>query len=190
MRIAQLLNRIAGPQCVIHVISANSIENKYVKAWELFQHILYKIKELTVILIGEELKAQDINLKSCDNCKSQNQRISIVCRPGSYQEYTTDPMFQLPNVIIIFQAHFDTRNTWQEDKLLVPQRMNCPYILTAVSQSIAEANVKNIGEIVNINPIHFGPNCFKSLYSYRQMHTDCVGYPNSYITVYRNLQPS
>ncbi|XP_032670963.1 uncharacterized protein LOC116844016 [Odontomachus brunneus] len=189
MRKAQLLDlpNMAGPQCVIHVISANTIENKYMKAWELLHHLLYRIKKLTIVLIGEELETQNINLESCDSCKSRNQRINVVCRPGSYQEYTSDPMFQQPNIIVIFQAHFDTTNTWQEDSLLTPQRMNCPYILTAGSQSIAVENIINIQKIININPVYNKPNNFKSFYPCRQLHTDNVGYRNSHITVYRNL---
>ncbi|XP_032670964.1 uncharacterized protein LOC116844017 isoform X1 [Odontomachus brunneus] len=192
MRNAQLLNlsNMAGPQIVIHVISANSIQKKYMKAWEFLQHVLGEIKELTVVLIGKKLKAQDISLESCDSCKSRNQRTNIVCRPGSYQEYTTDPTFQRPNVIIIFQAHFDTTNTWQEDSLLTPQRMNCPYILTAGSQSIAEENISNIRKIINIDPLYNAPNIFKSFYPCRLLHTDCIGFRNSHVTVYRNLHPS
>ncbi|XP_032670973.1 uncharacterized protein LOC116844020 [Odontomachus brunneus] len=192
MKKSQLLNlpNMVGPQFVIHVISANSIENKYIKAWELLQHVLCEIKELTVVLIGEELKTQNINLKSCDDCKSQIQRISVVSRPGFYHEYTSDPTFQQPNVIIIFQAYFDTTNTWQEDSLLTSQRMNCPCILTATSQSVAEENIKIIRKILNINPIYNGPNNFKSLYPCTQLYNDGIGYRNSHITVYRDLYPS
>ncbi|XP_032670974.1 uncharacterized protein LOC116844021 [Odontomachus brunneus] len=186
MRKSQLLDlpNMVGPQFVIHVISANSIENKYVKAWELLQHVLCQIKELTVVLIGKELKTRNMNLESCDSCKCQNQKVKVVCRPGSYPEYRTDPTFQQPNVIIMFQAHFNKTTLWQEDSLLTSHRMKCPYILTAVSQSIAEENIKIIRKMLNINPKYDGPNNFKSLYPFRQLHTDCVGYRNSYVTIY------
>lgn len=181
---------IIGPQYVIHVVSANSIEKKHIKAWEFLQHHLCTIKRLTVVLIGQELQTQNINLESCCRCKVRKQKFNVMCRPGFYHEYTNDPTFQRPNVIIIFQAHFDTTSTWQEHSLLTPQRMNCPYILTAGSQSIAEENVNNVRKIININPIYNGPNNFKSFLPCRQLHTDCVGYRNSHVTVYRNLHPS
>ncbi|XP_032670972.1 uncharacterized protein LOC116844019 [Odontomachus brunneus] len=186
------LPNMAGSQFVIHVISATSIENKYMKAWELLHHLLFWIKKLTVVLIGEELKTQDINLESCDSCKSRNQKIKVVCRPGSYHGYTTDPTFQQPNVIIIFQAHFDTTSTWQEHSLLTAysHRINCSYILTSISQSVAEENMNKIRKILNVNPVYNGPNNFRSFYPYRLLHRDCVGYRNSHVTVYRNLHSS
>ncbi|XP_032690325.1 uncharacterized protein LOC116853370, partial [Odontomachus brunneus] len=111
----------AGPQYVIHVISANYIEYKYMKAWELLHHLLWWIRDVTVVLIGKELITENINLESCNDCKSKNRRISVVCRPGLYDEYMRDLTFHQPNVIITFQAHFDQTNIWRKYCLLTSQ---------------------------------------------------------------------
>ncbi|XP_032690313.1 uncharacterized protein LOC116853359 [Odontomachus brunneus] len=186
-KLMDLLNR-AGSQYVIHVISATSIEYKYMNAWELLHHLLWWIKDVTVVLIGQELRTENINLESCNDCKSRNRRINVVCRSGFYHEYRNDSTFCQPNVIIIFQAQFDTVSAWHEYSLLTSQSMNCPYILTARSQYIADENINYLKNNINIKPVYDGPNNFKSLYPYRQLHGHRVSYRNSHITVYRNLR--
>lgn len=189
MKNANLLHLpdMSRPECVVHVISANSLERKYVPAWELLLHRLTCIKQLTIVLIGPELEDESEDIKVCQICIRRKQKLRFECCPMFYHRYTSSASFQQPNVIIIFQAHFDSMWTWWRSSLLESQRMNCPCLLTAGSQSIAEQNVNDIQKLIDVNPVYSAPNNFRSLVPFRQLHVDYIGYRNSYVNVYQNL---
>lgn len=187
MRKANLLDKIGTSQCVIHVISASVVEKRYIGSWEFLLHAFRELRELTIVLVGEEMETELLHLTVCKECQHLNKTLSIECDSRSYPDYMNDSSSRQPNVIITFQEHVN-KKTWCNCILQAPH-MKCPYILMAESHTIETENVNNIYKLTNVNPVYNKPNNFKSLYPIKQLDRNNLGYRNSQVTIYWEKPP-
>lgn len=187
MKKANLLNILNVEECVIHIISVGSVEKKYLSAWEILLHLLHRIKRLTIVLIAKNLEIEGFWLPNCSECVKRNQMFRYECHSMLYNYYMVSPSFRFPNVIVAFQAHFNGFMWSWRNTLLMSQCMNCPYFITAETQTIAEQNIRRIREILFLEPKYNAPNNFKSYIPCRLLCVDDVGYYNSYVTIYEHL---
>ncbi|XP_032681656.1 uncharacterized protein LOC116849039 [Odontomachus brunneus] len=187
MKKAGLLDTLNVEECVVHIISESFVERQYVYAWEILLHLLHRIKSLKIVLIGKRLKIDGFYLQTCKNCIKRRQIYMFESYSMFYNEYASSPSFQHPNVVVTFQACFNVFQWTWINIILESGRIKCPFFLTAGSGTIAEENVQNIRKFIKIEPIYNAPNSFKSHMPCRLLSYTEVGYPNSYVTIYDNL---
>ncbi|XP_032681731.1 uncharacterized protein LOC116849062 isoform X1 [Odontomachus brunneus] len=184
---AGLLDTLDVEECVLHIISGGFVQKKYVYAWEILLHLLHRIKNLKVVLIGKRLEVGRFNVLPCMNCIKRSLMFTFEIYSLFYDEFMLSPAFHPPNIIIAFQADFKALPWTWKNTLLVSQRIKCPYFLTAASQTIAEANIQIIQESINVEPKYNAPNNFKSYVPCRLLSSDYIGYPNSHVIIYESL---
>lgn len=177
--------------CVIHVIDATYLDRKYLPAWELILHLISKLKEIKIILIGSELHNECNNIEVCSRCNniSYDQYLNFESYCMSYHNYITSKLYKRPDLIIGFEADLSDVKTWRES-ILKLQDQGCPLLLTTKSKRRADMNINSIQQVLGISlkPLIHRVNNFASRRPWRDFETDYVFYRNFYITIYQNLR--
>lgn len=172
---------------IIHIIAANCIDNEYLPAWELFLHLLHRIKDLKVILIGSGLQNERGDVEICSRCTRRKQQLNYECHCMLYHNYVNSDLYIQPDVIVGFQVDL---SDWKElsESILKVRDQNCPLLLTAESQVKAEHNTNKLQEVLGspLNIIHQKQNEFKSIRVYTNFESD-LSCRNEWVTIYKNL---
>ncbi|XP_032678547.1 uncharacterized protein LOC116847557 isoform X2 [Odontomachus brunneus] len=174
---------------VVHIIAAGLVDREYLPYWELFLHGLPNVKDLKIVLIGSELRAECEDIAVCAKCSTTYRRkLSFECSNMSYHSYMDSNSYQRPNVVVGLQADL---NEWDAlSTLLVKIRnVKCPLLLTAKSKLMSQRNVNLIKAFLDttVKFVYHGENKFCSGKPYRDLETDGASYRNKYLVIYPNL---
>ncbi|XP_014469170.1 PREDICTED: uncharacterized protein LOC106741554 [Dinoponera quadriceps] len=132
---------------VVHITAAYSMHKDCLPAWELFIHFSPHIKNLKVILIGQELQTEYNVINLCEICTRKGKSFSFECHSTLYHIYVSDVAYPRPNVIIWFQANLTLKKECVE---LISKLwgQGCPLLLTTKSQFTAEQNINEIQQVL------------------------------------------
>lgn len=189
MKNANLSLHIDKDEYIVHVITSNCLERKYIAAWELLLHGLRSTMQLTIVLVGPEFDDENGDIDVCSLCIRRKKKLRFVSCSMLYYNYVNSQSFQRPNLIVRFEADFSKEWLWQQS--LLSQNKYCPMILTAALESVAEENIDSIDILFQpiLRPRYKAKNKFKSIRPRRNFETDFVLYRNAHVTVYENLLP-
>ncbi|XP_032682865.1 uncharacterized protein LOC116849633 [Odontomachus brunneus] len=145
---------------IVHVITSNYLERKYIAAWELLLHGL-RCTKLTIVLVGLELDDESGDIDVCCLCINRQKKLRFIFCSMLYHNYVNDQSFQRPDFIVRFEADFTNKNINKIDMLFQP-----------ISR-----------------PRYNIENKFKSIRPWRNLENDFVSYRNAHVTIYKNLLP-
>ncbi|EFN86870.1 hypothetical protein EAI_01798 [Harpegnathos saltator] len=173
-------------QCfVCHVITSSYLEADYAAAWELLLHGLHEIKELTVVLIGLEPKAENSCFDLCRKCKEHGRSLKFEFSRMLHHEYINNPLNKRPNVIIRFDVDLHDEVTLID----VLSSLRCPNFFISTSESIAQeikTTLRNLTE-ESYCPMYSRRNNFRSFQPRRDFKTGTIYYRNNYVTIYESF---
>lgn len=194
MKNVNLLSSInkQNQRCVVHVIAAGPVDREYLPYWELLLHGLYKeslVKELKIVLLGPELRAEREDVTICAKCSiTYKRKFSFECGNMSYHDYMDSNSYERPNIVVGFQTDL---NEWDALSILLVKIRNlrCPLLLTAKSKLVSDQNVNLIKALLGttVRFAYHGENKFCSGKPYRDLETDGASYRNKYLVIYPNL---
>lgn len=98
---------------IVHIIAADYVDERSLSAWELFLHLLNKKSNLTVVMVGSELRLKNYEHKVCSCCKAAKKKLILQSSPMLYHRYVRYNC-KRPNVIVAFQAELDYGKSWAE----------------------------------------------------------------------------
>ncbi|XP_032690372.1 uncharacterized protein LOC116853412 [Odontomachus brunneus] len=186
MKNASLLQSLQKNTCVIHIIAASPVDRKYLPAWELLLHLLHKIKDLKIVLIGPELTNESDNIEICFRCNTRcSQKFSFECYRMLYHNYVDSVNYKRPNLIIGFQTDFSDGKRWSSKSFLKLRDQGCPLLLTAKSKFKSNQNISKIGDVLglSISPVYHEENKFGSARPCRDFETNSVSYCNKVLAI-------
>lgn len=182
---------------VIHVIAANSVELATLEAWEVLLHLVPAVVTFVkIIMIGPKvLEGIFVVSNICNNCVSQEKKLSIECYSTLYADYLNSPAFAKPDLVIGFNAGIheheiaSPQETWALS-IRALAKQNYSLILSCYAQNEVDLEIARINDILNnkIDYIYCGKNPFASLRPHRDLDwTEKLFYNNNYIIIYRNF---
>ncbi|XP_019697510.2 uncharacterized protein LOC105184287 [Harpegnathos saltator] len=173
---------------VIHIIGAKCYDKHYVRAFEIFLHLLCHIRHLTIVMTDMKIYTGCFDIGVCTDCINNNSKLTIESYSMSFCNYMHSNMYKRSNVIVGFQIDFNDMPTWPETILEI-RKQNCPLLLTSISLFEGLENLKVLFTVLNtrLSPLYFGENKFCSLAPRRIVGSDNILYRNKYLVIFSNL---
>ncbi|XP_025157985.1 uncharacterized protein LOC105181079 isoform X2 [Harpegnathos saltator] len=188
MKKANLLHllNINLSEFVVHIITSSYLGRKYVDPWELLLHLRPSIGQLTVVMVGPTMQASNGNIRVCNRCQKEyyGREHKYEIHSMTYLNYTKTPSYKQPNMVI----SEDFLKEAVGDFIKIINKIKCPFLLAATSETKGKAYIKMNKKLLHIEPIYNGRNNFKSLRPWRCLTTGSVYYRNVYLIVYHNLK--
>lgn len=178
----------------VHMIGASTYEESF--NWKVFCDVFLTfihVKELTVVLIGPELKETELLDQNNDK-----QILNLQCARCLYHDFINSKLYNQPDVIVSYNCGLhefqDTENdTWGDSVERIMKNSFGVLILTSYTESEAKLDVKRLMPFVGQQTdliLSCQKNKFSSLRPLRDWATEnCpVFYTNNYLTVLKKQQ--
>lgn len=189
MQVTNLLHLLLTPVCVIHLV-VNGYTQSALYAENLLHLLFYYVEEIILVVMNRNVKFETFQIKNlCSKCKSHKKIITVQTCPLLYQNYVFYKTYRRPNMIMLSQPNY---NDITKDFFTALQDQNCPILLTAKSQYLAEQIVIKINDTLNMitRPVSIIRNRFNSLMPRKCSDCGTVFYLNFCLIIYENLKNS
>ena len=164
----------------VHVIGTTT-EMEFLDIWELVLHLVPQLTLLHLTFIGSECDVSCFSPRLCNVCTLQCKK--IVFYSCDYKEYCESDYFTKPNLVLGYNIEIETSDTWK--KFL--RSLNCPFVLTASSQSSANLQQIQIQRISDSSYFSEILNPYRSIRPSRDYLRNTSIFVNSFITIYPGL---
>ncbi|XP_014480917.1 PREDICTED: uncharacterized protein LOC106747671 [Dinoponera quadriceps] len=172
---------------VIHIVAATTVDKDSLPAWEILLHLIPKLTELVIFVVGPDLTYYSDKHKLCKLCSDSKKSFSFTVISMLYHDYASSPEHYIrPNLIVGFHAEFNMSNIWSKSiKVMVEL---CPILLTS-SEKDAGNSLEEMKDILstNIEPIFNGKNYFAGLAPHRDIETGDTYFRNEHLTLLSEL---